>query len=223
MKADGQSNPTLSITGNPFCAYIEREVGTGGNRIANAPYFNFGALKTTGVDVQFDWGADFSDMGLGMIPGSLNLNFVLNWLGKYDIQSSPTGKVLNYAGTVGGPTSQSGSQFRYRTFTTLSWTHPKGDLGLRWRHDPSAANAAGVIGPTTLLGVKSHDEFDLFGSWKVNNTYSLRAGVDNLLDRDPEIFGIDTSTASPNSSRGTTLYDYDSIGRRFYVGIKARF
>ena len=222
LNADGHSNPNLTLTGNQFCGYILREAVTGGNRTANNPYFNFAGLETEGVDVQLDWSAQLSDLGMSSVPGGLSLNFVLNWLGKYDVQTAPGSPAQNFAGTVnGGPNS--GDQFRYRTFTTLTYANRVWSLGGRWRHFPGARDASSIINPkTTRVGPGSHDEFDLFMGWRLTPTYQLRAGVDNLFDRNPEVLGADIGP-SPNASLGTSSLSYDSLGRRFYVGIKARF
>ena len=222
LNADGHSNPTLTISGNQFCQYILREANTGGNRTANNPYFNFAGLETEGVDVQLDWAADFADMGIQSVPGSLTLNFVLNWLGKYDVTTAPGDPAQNFAGTINGGLN-SGDQFRYRTFTTLTYNNTQWSFGGRWRHFPGAKDASVLINPaTTIQGVGSHDEFDLFAGWKLNSTYSFRAGVDNVTDKSPEVVGADTGPA-PNANLGNTSLAYDALGRRFYVGIKARF
>jgi outer membrane receptor protein involved in Fe transport len=218
FNANGSSNPTLSITGSPFCNFIQREPGTGGNRFANAPFFNLGGIKTEGMDFHVDWGADFDQMGLSSIPGSLALDWELNWLWKYDVQAVPGQATLNYAGTVNGA---GGSQFRYKMFTTLTWANPIGSLGMRWLHLPGARDGSTVVTPSsTTVGPGSYEEFDLFGTWKLNSAYELRAGVDNLFDTDPKVVGKIPGTTN---AQGATLADYDVLGRRFYVGFRARF
>jgi iron complex outermembrane receptor protein len=218
FNANGSSNPNLSITGSPFCDFIQREVGTGGNRFANAPFYNLAGIKTSGVDFHIDWGADFSTLGVGAIPGSLLLDWELNWLNKYDIQNTPGAAILNYAGTVNGA---GGSQFRYKMYTTLTWANPLGSLGLRWLHLPGARDGSVVVTPTSkTLGPGSYNEFDLFGTWKLTPSYELRAGVDNLFDTDPKVVG---AIPGVTNNQGTTLPDYDVLGRRFYVGMRARF
>ena len=222
LNADGHSNPSLTLGGNQFCGYILREAVTGGNRTANNPYFNFAGLETEGVDVQLDWTAEFGDLGLSSVPGSLSLNFVLNWLGKYDVQTAPGSPAQNFAGTINGGLN-SGDQFRYRTFTTLTYANRSWSLGARWRHFPGARDASSIINPaTTVQGVGSHDEFDLFAGIKLSPTYQFRLGVDNLTDKAPEVVGADTGPA-PNASLGNSSLSYDALGRRFYVGLKARF
>jgi outer membrane receptor protein involved in Fe transport len=96
-------------------------------------------------------------------------------------------------------------------------------LGGRWRHFPGAHDASILINPaTTVQGPGSHDEFDLFATWKLTSAYQLRFGVDNLTDKDPEVVGRDIGP-SPNAALGSTSLQYDALGRRFYVGLKARF
>jgi outer membrane receptor protein involved in Fe transport len=106
-------------------------------------------------------------------------------------------------------------------FTTVTWANPWGSLGFTWLHLPGARDASLVVTPSsTILGPGSYDEFNLFGTWKLSPAYELRAGVDNLFDRDPEVIG---ATPGVTNALGATLPDYDVIGRRFYVGVRARF
>ena len=78
--------------------------------------------------------------------------------------------------------------------------------------DPQGALTAG-------LGVQSHDQFDLFGRWSLSSRYEVRAGVDNLLNADPEVVGASTT----NNALGTTNANYDTLGRRYYFAVKASF
>jgi outer membrane receptor protein involved in Fe transport len=218
LNANGASNPSLTVTGSPFCANIQREAVTGGNRFANAPFANLGGLKTEGMDFHLTWGADFAAMGMSSVPGSLLLDWQLNWLWKYDVQTTPGGQVLDYAGTVNGA---GGSSFRYKMFTTLTWANSWGSLGLTWLHLPSARDASVVVTPTsTTKGPGAYDEFNLFGTYKLNDRYEFRAGVDNLFDKDPLVIGAIPGTTN---AQGLTIPDYDVLGRRFYVGMRARF
>ena len=60
------------------------------------------------------------------------------------------------------------------------------------------------------------DYFDLNGTCRVTPTYELRGGATNVADKDPPTF---TSYVQANTDPST----YDVLGRRFYVGVKARF
>ena len=221
FNADGVSNPTLTITGNSFCNYINREAVTGGNRNAQAPFFNYGGLRTMGIDAQIDWAVPAPSMF--STPATFSINFVMNYLMKYEVQTSPTGKVVNYADSINGGVT-SGSQFRYKTFTTFNYQTGPVAVGLRWRHFPGAKDADAILNPkSTLVGVGSHNEFDLFGRWQINRTLMFQAGIDNLFDKEPEVVGRNTSPTALNSDLGTTLPEYDVLGRRFFAAIKARF
>jgi outer membrane receptor protein involved in Fe transport len=235
FNADGKSNPAFSnasatgaelFAANPYCAFILREPGTGFSRSSLAPYVNLGGIKTSGVDLQLDWGLDFRDAGIGL-PGSVSLNFVMSWLNRYAYQASPTGDFVNYAGTSGNATT-GGPQFRYKTFTTFTYAQGPVSVGVRWQHLPSIKSSDIVTNPASVLqGAGAYDRLDLFAGWRVNETYQLRAGVDNLFDRDPPVFGADPtlSTTRNGNAAGVTLPGgvYDLLGRRYYVGVKARF
>ncbi|MEO6378664.1 MAG: TonB-dependent receptor [Caulobacteraceae bacterium] len=221
FNADGQSNPTLSITGNKFCDNIIREAGTGANRIATAPYYNSGSLHTRGLDVQFDWSTPAP--GMFGAPGAFSLNTVFNYLLKYETQSAKGATIYDSAGTVviGAP----GSNFRYRAVTSANYSAGPASVGVRWRYFPSAKNQNTVVNAATntLEGVDAHNEVDLFARWTLNRTLELRFGVDNVFNSQPELLGRNVSATQPNSNLGQTLSDYDLLGRRFYAGVKARF
>jgi outer membrane receptor protein involved in Fe transport len=61
--------------------------------------------------------------------------------------------------------------------------------------------------------------FDLSGLWNVNDNFSLRGGVNNVFDQDPPLV--------PNAIVGGALPNayplYDLLGRKFFMGITARF
>jgi outer membrane receptor protein involved in Fe transport len=50
----------------------------------------------------------------------------------------------------------------------------------------------------------------------------LRVGVDNLLDKAPPVVGANPAAKDTNSNQ-TNAQFYDVLGRRFYVGVKAKF
>ncbi len=104
----------------------------------------------------------------------------------------------------------------------------------------------------TNATVPAYDVLDLSVGWSISDTLSLRAGVDNVFDTDPKstgkTYGYSTSqplsavctgqvvgcqnptsytvaNQSPyNAGLGTTNGGYyDTLGRRYFVGLKARF
>jgi iron complex outermembrane receptor protein len=74
-------------------------------------------------------------------------------------------------------------------------------------------------------GPSHYDVLDLTGNWEISQTYQMRFGVENVLDTDPEITNTNTAPGTAFSSgQGTTIPGYyDVLGRRYFVGFKARF
>ena len=95
-------------------------------------------------------------------------------------------------------------------------------MGVNWLHLPSAAPAQKGQSPTTrILGVPSYDLFGLQGSCTVTSPLAVRAGVDNVFDKEPPVVGANPGV---NNAMGSTMPGYyDVLGRRYYVGAKARF
>jgi iron complex outermembrane receptor protein len=206
------SNPGYDPN-NSFCKLIHRDGIFGFPAGVDGIFTNIGAIRTSGIDAQVDWNAQLADL-FGGAPGSVYLNFVLNYLNHYEIQGAAGSPFSDYAGSNGN--GSTGSQFRWKTFTTLGYVVGPANVSLGWRHLPSLRNAT----PGALPNA-SHDEFSLAGQWNVWSKVTLRAGVDNLTDTGPVTVG-----RIPGVNNATGITDpgfYDTIGRRFYVGLKARF
>jgi len=86
---------------------------------------------------------------------------------------------------------------------------------------PSRKLLTGLLGRNIQLSrsPRMHmDEAEAQGlklSYKLNDSLSLRAGVNNLFDK-----GLPFVASSQN---GTDLSVYDAIGRSFYAGVKFAF
>lgn len=195
--------------GNPFCDLIQREyVGGepltpgnfGADRKYSAQYINQGGIRTEGIDLQVDWGFDVGG-------GQFNVNVVASFLDTYAESPFPGADFIDYTGTL------ENSSFDYQTFTTLRYSGNAWSLGLRWQHLPEIDPAPSAA--DDVLGVDSHNQFDLFGNWTINDRWALRGGIDNVLDEDPAIVG-----ATPfDNNLGATNGNYDQFGRRFFVGL----
>ena len=100
--------------------------------------------------------------------------------------------------------------------------------------------------PITNEAAPAYDAFDLSANWNVTENFTVRAGIDNVFDTQPAITGKTTgypvgttlsgvcngapgcvnpaSYALPTSGQGTTNGGYyDVLGRRYFVGFKAKF
>ncbi len=98
--------------------------------------------------------------------------------------------------------------------------------------------------PSTEIKTASYDVFDLSANWNVNEKITLRGGISNLFNVDPPQFASTTgrppgtnlagvcngavNCVNPTSyslptTGGFTGGYYDTLGRSYFVGVKARF
>ena len=122
----------------------------------------------------------------------------------------PGAAFTDYTGTT------QNSSFDYRFFSTVRWGKGPMSLGLRMQYLPSLKPVPGSS--SSVFGVDSHQQLDLFGSWNFKQRWQLRGGIDNLLNEDPEWVG----RTATNNAIGTTNSNYDTIGRRFSIGLEVR-
>ena len=223
-----------------------------------------------------NWFGNLGDMGLAKVPGGIGLNIQGTYLDKYITKLSPTtfDVPIDWKGSLGpSVTGFNSGAYTYRLFTSLSYTLPTMNFSVRWRFLPRVAsiaqaqekaivknNESAINGggqtllsytPTTAQSTDSYSTFDLGFNWNISSTYSLRAGVDNVLNKDPPTTGQTlgrpaaqyyngsgviqvcngapgcsnpTAYSLPNSGQGTTSGGYyDTLGRRYYLGVKAQF
>jgi outer membrane receptor protein involved in Fe transport len=215
FNANGTSNPTYSLNDpGGYCKLIFRDPVTGGRATVDSPYSNLGTIKTSGLDTQINWRAPFADLGAASLPGALSASLAFNYTFKFDTQSIPGGAFVHNVGTL----AQNG-QYRYRTNFRLGYDYNLWGTGLTWLHLPSIKNAAAATAPTTTLqGAGAYDLFNLDAHWNVTSAISLRIGVDNLLDKAPEVVGANVGLTQ---ALGSTVPNYyDVLGRRYYAGVK---
>lgn len=202
-------NPDYSIS-NSFCQKIERNPTTGDRRLVDAVFDNLGILETQGVDFQVNWSKDIG-------PGMFSLNTTLNYLDSFEYQTAPGQAIVDATGTM-----DRGGLYDFRAFTNFGYSWNNLMVGLTWRHLSSIKDAAYSRDVNTPnQGTGSYDIFALNGTYNWEN-YSIRAGIDNLLDTAPNNIGAVDPAVNSNASATNPAY-YDVVGRRFYVGLKASF
>ena len=209
---------------NTFCQRIIRD-GLNGNWLATqAQFVNLSSVKTSGIDATFDYRV--RTPFFGDRTGAVSLNINASWLMSYDVQVASSLPSFSYKDSIG---SQYGAQYKYKTITNLGYAVGGASVSLSWRHLPQVRHNSLVTNPlSTTSPTSSYELFGLAGRWSVNDTWSLRGGVDNLMNRKPVLVGanwVPTSTGSGvTSATGTTdTSNYDIIGRRYYLGFNAKF
>jgi outer membrane receptor protein involved in Fe transport len=215
LNADG-TNPTYDVN-NSYCQLIARDPISGQRSSVDAPYLNSGNLETRGIDLAANWTKDIGDNG-----GSFSINSLLTYLDQFEIQDSAQDPVLDVRDTLS--TTYYGAQYKYKLNNTFGYSFPSGkvNVGLMWRYLPAIRSETATRVPnTTQLGADSYNVFSTFAQFAINEKLTLRGGIDNLTDEDPVVVearpGIDSNT-------DVTRPDYyDTLGRRFYVGLKMSF
>lgn len=202
-----------------LCSGVDRNQSGGLGNILQT-FYNNGRFRTSGVDVQLDWSADVG-------PGHLSLNSVFNYLIAMKAAELPTDAMLDYAGSQ-GPNSNglNGGSYRYKVLTTLGYRLGGAYLALQWRHLPSIRSQTQITVPTTTVqGVtSSYNLFNLQGSYALTNAVNLRFGVENLLNKAPPLSGRNPGASLPTlPGGGFDAQNYDTNGRRFYLGANVKF
>jgi outer membrane receptor protein involved in Fe transport len=223
------SNPSGDL-GNEACQRIIRNPSTGAATASNVSYINAGDAKISGIDFAVNWGAPLEDLGISALPGRFGINLLVSTLLDLETQATATSPKIDWKGSLGPSTGTSlnNGAFDYRIFTTVNYSFDAWNFSLRWRYLPPAISELEAASPTpvTNRGAESaYNVFDVSTAWQLNGTLQLRAGIDNLLDTDPVITGRRIAT-DPNPTTGAGVTEagfYDILGRRFYLGMKAKF
>jgi len=214
---NGVSNPGMTINDpGGFCALINRNESTGAASPVDSKYINAALIETSGIDMQVNWRGDIGD------GGSLYVNALASFLDAYDTKATKSDPVLHYKGTLGG-----GGQYDYRLNTTVGYNFGGGNAGagVRWRYLPEVKNGAYVTNNATLvLPTEDYSVFDAFASYTFNERFQLRGGIDNLLNTDPAVVGAQPTPNGFDSNSSSTLPGYyDTLGRRYYIGLRMDF
>ncbi|HEY5409390.1 MAG TPA: TonB-dependent receptor, partial [Caulobacteraceae bacterium] len=238
---------------SPACQLVSRLPGNGQEDVTSVGIKNEATIWTEGLDFEVDDGWNFDDIGLHAVPGRLQVNWLMSYLFKYDSKASNApgfDTIYHWAGTLGPSLNgvDVGSSYKYKMNTTLTYLEGPLSVSLNWRFLPRTHSAqfplvtqsqCGVIVSCTL-DTPSYNTFDLSMTYTIKKNYVLRVGVDNLFDKQPPSTAANTGvglqangTYAPGGSlasdgiggfgSGTNLSLYDGLGRRFYVGLNAKF
>ena len=213
FNSDG-SNPGYDAN-NFYCGLFTR-LGSGNITQVQLTQVNLAGLNTRGVDLQVDWGVALGDVGLPEGAGSLSFNLVYSHLESFERQARPGAAFVDFAGSIGGDLSGSALPDSKWVLST-TWSRGPFRATLRWRHIDAMTDARSI--PTfsaTALNAPAYDVYDVTGSWRIDERLTLRLGVNNLADEDPPYY---TSYSNSNTDPST----YDVLGRRWFIGLNARF
>ncbi|WP_233150887.1 TonB-dependent receptor domain-containing protein [Sphingomonas mollis] len=206
-------------TGDPFfCSLFKRDTRTGtifgdqGYVISTTQ--NTGSLKTSGIDV----GASY---GLPTAIGRFDTQFTGTWLNDLVTESLPGQGSYDCKGLFGPTCGQPSPEWRHQA--RLTWTDPSkfGSISLNWRYVGATKLAFNTNASALNAKLPAYSYFDLALTATVREGVTLRAGVTNLLDKDPPAIaqGLLALFGNGNTYPGV----YDVAGRSFFFGLSSQF
>lgn len=217
-----QLDPNFSIaqcvsTGAPLYCNLVTRFGAGPNAgiidVFQEPSENEGTLKTNGIDVGFKYNIRTTPVGAFRL--SLDVTHVNSFTNSLGAGFATT----EYAGTFN---RQFGNDTHWRGLTSIAWDYKGFDalLSEQWigklvlpNGDPSPPPASSALLIPNVYYTNLSAGYT-FGPTKTK----LQIGVLNAFNRQPPIF-YQNNVVNANTDVST----YDTIGRRWFVGIEQKF
>jgi iron complex outermembrane recepter protein len=229
---DAIQNPNADFTlllcarnGDPLtCSRVQRDADgslwESNNGFIVDTFENIGEISTSGVDVDASWQFDIGG------AGRLGLDFVGTWLNSLEF-TPQRGVTYDCAGLYGGICGVPAPEWRHKVDTTWRTPWANLDVTLSWRYfdavkrDAEDSNeflsflgqVTGVLPTDSELGSRSY--IDLTGAMTFADKYTVRVGVNNLLDKDPPLNGSDSCPTGPCNGN-TWPQVYDALGRQIF-------
>jgi iron complex outermembrane recepter protein len=186
---------------------------------------NIGAALVSGIDLQLSYKQE--------LPAKLGrLNFELNgaYLEHSTTTPEPGAHTYDCAGYYGF-TCQTINPRWHHVFRA-TWSTPWDfSASATWRYLGPVSEDSNSPDPTLHLSnpnyaldflngrIPSYSYLDLETTWYVGKILTIRAGVNNLLDKDPPLVN---TTAVPGGE-ANTIDVYDMFGRQLFLSFTARF
>lgn len=202
-------------TGAPeFCGLIYRYgagANTGDIQVFQQPTVNLGSLKTDGID----FGVKYALRNTAW--GSFNFTVDMTMINSYESVGSPGSPVQQIAGTFD---RQFGNYAKWRGLAGLGWSLRgfEGLLTARYIHKLRVTDPDGAPGIQPDLNIGSITYLDLTLGYEFPTQTKVQIGFTNLTDRDPPLL-FNNNVLNANTDVST----YDTLGRRYFVGVTQKF
>ena len=183
---------------------------------------NIGGSGTSGYDFAVNY-----TMKLGNGMGQLGLNVQATLLKRLETEEIRGEGKFDCVGLYGNKCGTPNPEWRNKT--RLSWSTPWNlDFAMTWRFmsevklDTSSGNpllTGTVLSVNEKLAAQNY--FDVAAAWQATKNFTLRAGINNVLDRDPPITAVSGPSIFGNGN--TFPQVYDALGRRVFLTATAKF
>jgi len=198
------ANPTYSLN-NSWCQQFTRDQDNGGVIELKQLSQNQAFIKTDGIDFAVNYGLDAG-------PGDLTFQMLTTWVNSWENQTTSDDPVYDFAGSIGSTTGDAIPEWRVNLVTSYGWENLRAQVTGRYIDSMGHRNVVTGGSATTNTGVSAVTYWDLFASYQLTPNLSIRAGVNNLFDQEPELY-------TPNVQANTDPSTYDILGRRYFFGL----
>jgi outer membrane receptor protein involved in Fe transport len=173
-----------------------------------------------GIDAQIDYRLPLPGaLEMNGEPASLTLQAVASWLLERSTRVLASSAAQDCSGFYGGGCSSGTGGFITPDFKlNLTGTYSTGPLSWRVQGRMIGGLDAYRTVVTTIDEIKPVWYVDTTLSFDVSEQFNLFGGVENLLDKQPPIFGTQFV-----GDANTDVSLYDTLGRRFFIGGRLRF
>lgn len=205
---------------------------------------NFFSKKIEGFDFNIRQGFDLATSGNKLIDGELELQM----MGTLALKNTRNGYInsgpfpeLNFEEVsidctgfhdgeayIGNPGGTCGEPIpKWKHIVSAKYSDGDWSLTARWRYssstqidnlNPDVPTPFAPFRPKFASETGAVHYIDLSGNWDINEKLNLSAGVINLFDQDPPIFG-DCCSEQAN----TFPSSYNPLGRQFFIAARANF
>jgi outer membrane receptor protein involved in Fe transport len=219
-----------------LCGLIHRGAGAGQlfgtNGYAVETSTNFGELHNRGIDVDVNFRRSLADLGLADW-GTLTFKLTGSYMLEQSVATVVSYDCVGLYGPICSSGGDPGPNFKWRHNARLTWGTPWDvDLSLNWRY--LGATKLDFNNSQPALNGGSYDAYDavipaysyldVSVAWRPWKNYTLRAGVNNIFDKDPPI-SSDLAIYNRNGGANGNVYTgtYDSLGRMIFASLSAKF
>jgi outer membrane receptor protein involved in Fe transport len=227
--ANSELSGCLASGVSSLCDLIHRDPATGelfGSGYVVTTNVNDGFIQTKGVDFNVAYSYPLPKFG------RLNFDFNGTYTGHYVTEAYQGSGTYDCAGLFGAVCGVPDPHWRSKARVT--WTTPWKITGsLQWRYvgatkvDQNESNpllvAYAGLSDVADNHIPDYSYFDATVQWKVKDGLLLRAGCNNLLDKEPP-FGDENNLGVYGQGNGNTFPQlYDTLGRNLFIGLTADF